>query len=327
MDDDRHMSATPSVSVVICSHNGARNLPTTLQALAHHAAAFSAFEVVLVDSASTEDLLSLSESRQAVASLEQSGVTVLLTRADQPGLTAARIHGAQAARAGVVCFLDDDNEIQDGYLERGVRYFDDSRLGVLVSRVSPRFEVRPPFAVERRQHLLAINEALGDQMILWEPAVLWCPTIGAGLWVRKAAFLAIYEGDLPRAVLPDRTGNRLVSGGDIEIGIWAGRLDYHRAYAPDVRLYHHIPARRLAWPYFARLILGVVRSQATIVELYQLRPSMPRWQRWLRLPGFAAAALAASLTRRDSLRELVFILTAELAECLGPYRIEHVRAH
>jgi hypothetical protein len=61
--------------------------------------------------------------------------------------------------------------------------------------------------------------------------------------------------------------------------------------------------------------------------MYQLRPSHSRWLRWLRLPGFAAAALAAALLRRDSAREFVFILTAELAECLGPYRIEHVRTN
>jgi glycosyltransferase involved in cell wall biosynthesis len=319
-------SRLPRVSVVICSHNGAANLSETLRALARNARTFQAFEVVLVDSTSTEDLLGAPGSREAVESLEQFGIGWLLTRAASGGLTAARVHGARTARADVVCFLDDDNEILDEYLERGLLYFDDARLGVLVSRVSPRFAVRPPPAVERRQHLLALNAALGDEKIVWEPSEAWCPTIGAGLWVRKAMLLVIYDAERPRAVLPDRTESQLTSGGDIEIGIWAGRLGYRRAYAPDARLNHHIPAGRLACPYFTRLIMGVVRSQATIIQMYQLRDVPPRWIRWLRLPGFVVAALAAAVTRRDSLREFIFILTAELAECLGRYRIEGARS-
>ena len=317
-------AAPPRVSVVICSHNGSRNLPTTLAALARNALAFSAFELVIVDSASSEDLLSTEDSRQSVTALDQLGVAVRIVRTERPGLTIARIHGVQAARADVVCFLDDDNEIRDGFLDHGIAYFDDDRLGVLVSRITPRFDVPPPASNVRRPHLLSINDALGNDQILWEPDVAWCPTLGAGLWVRKAVFLMIYS-DPPRAVLADRTGKKLVSGGDIEIGIWAGRLGYRRVYAPDVRLDHHIPVGRLQTRYFLRLIIGVIRSQATLSELYRLRETRARWWQRLRFPAFILAATAVAMTRRDWLREFAFIIAAEFAECLGPleYQANH----
>ncbi len=315
------------VSVIICSHNGCRNLPTTLTALVRNAQAFSAFEVVIVDSASTEDILSVGDSRQSVRALIQLGVDVRMLRSEYPGLTVARIVGVNAARARVVCFLDDDNEICDEYLSRGMAYFDDERLGVLVSRVSSQFAAPAPPSIVRRQHLLAINEALGNVQILWEPEVAWCPTLGAGLWVRKAVFLEIY-GHPPKAVLPDRTGGNLISGGDIEIGIWTGRLNYRRVYAPNVRLNHHIPAGRLTTRYFLRLISGVVRSQATLIEIYQLCEAPPRWWRWWRwwrLPGFILAAVVVALTRRDSFREFAFIVGAEIAECQGSYDLTRMK--
>ncbi|HUQ72503.1 MAG TPA: glycosyltransferase, partial [Planctomycetaceae bacterium] len=283
-----------------------------------NARTFSAFELMIVDSASSEDLLSVDDSRQSVAALEELGVAVRIERTERPGLTVARKHGVRAARSEVVCFLDDDNEIREEYLRRGVGYFEDDRLGVLVSRVSPRFAAAVPPSIVRRQYLLAINDSLGDAPIVWEPDVAWCLTLGAGLWVRKSVFLEIYS-DPPKAILPDRTGRQLISGGDIEIGIWAGRLDYRRAYAPDVRLDHHIPVGRLQTRYFLRLINGVVRSQATLIRLYDLHKPPSRWWRWMRLPAFVVAAVAVAATRRDCLREFAFIVGAELAECLGPY--------
>lgn len=316
--------ALPRLSVVICTFNGGRNLPTTLQALARHARTFTDFEVILVDSASTEDLLQQAASREAVAELERHRVGFRVSRTEQPGLTQARIHGVRNAQSDLVCFLDDDNEIADDYLTNGLAYFSDQQLAVLVSRVSPCFAAAVPPAIVRRQHLLAINEALGERSIVWEPETAWCPTLGAGLWVRKVPFLAIY-GDPPRAVLPDRTGGQLISGGDIEIGIWAGRLGYRRAYAPDARLAHHIPPGRLETRYFLKLITGVVRSQATLIDLYRLHPPSRRWWRWMRLPGFVVAAAALAATRRDPLREFLFIVGAELAECRGPFQVAQLK--
>ncbi|MDZ4683942.1 MAG: glycosyltransferase [Planctomycetaceae bacterium] len=312
------------VSVVICSHNGASNLPSTLAALARNASSFGHFELIIVDSASTEDLLSAEASRHSVAKLEAFGVNVVMIRCQRLGLTLARVEGARAARTDIICLLDDDNEVHDHYIARGVSNFDDDRLGVLVSRISPRFAAPAPSSIVRRQHLLAISEFLGDRRIVWDPGIDWCPTIGAGMWVRRRILLEIYS-DPPKAVLPDRTGSKLISEGDIEIGIWAGRLGYRRTYAPDVCLDHFIPASRLRICYFLRLINGVVRSQATLNEIYHLRKPPRRWWRWLLLPGFVLMAAGVAATRRDCLREFAFIVAAELAECLGPYDLSDLK--
>jgi GT2 family glycosyltransferase len=312
-------SPTTRVAVVICSHNGHRHLPATLTALAHNARTFNDFDLILVDSASTTNLLTGPDISSTLETLRQRGVNVQCVRTEQPGLTTARMLGVQTARTELICFLDDDNVIRDGYLARGVSYFDAARCGLLISRVTPCYAKPPSPAILRRQHLLAINDPLGNAPITWPASEAWCPTLGAGMWVRRGLFLDIYGTPL-RATLPDRTGRQLLSGGDIEIGIWAGRLGFDRTYAPDVALDHQIPAERLQTRYFLRLITGVVRSQATLVQQYQLRPTPSRWWRWLRLPAFITAAAAVAVMRPDPVREFLFIVAAEVAECRGPLR-------
>ncbi|MEV0828786.1 glycosyltransferase family 2 protein [Nonomuraea rubra] len=104
----------PSLSVVICSYNGAARLDRTLDALRTH----PILEIVVVDDASHDGTGDVARDH---------GATVIRHERNR-GAAAARDTGLRAAKGQVVAFLDDDCEpsprwaelLLDAYAEEGV---------------------------------------------------------------------------------------------------------------------------------------------------------------------------------------------------------------
>lgn len=239
-------------------------------------------------------------------------MAVRVVREDQLGLTHARRRAVREARGALVCFLDDDTVPSPTYVATGVAAMSDPRVGLLVSRVSPEWvDHPPPPSLARRAHLFAVNEALGDAPIEWTATI--APTLGAGMWVRRQAFLECV--DHSPSLMADRQGRALTSGGDIEIGCLIGRGGWRRLYVPGLRLSHRIPGRRFELSYACRLIWGIERSTATIESRYGSPPSRVK-----AAVGLAIAVSAAPLLllRRDGARELVFALTRRAGRLRGP---------
>jgi glycosyltransferase involved in cell wall biosynthesis len=308
------MSA-PAVTVVIPTFNGRGRVPRVLEALRAEAGSVE-FEVVVVDNASTDGTAAAVEGHPAAAALRAAGVEVRVLPEPRAGLTHARARGVAGARGGLVCFLDDDNLPQPGYLACGVAAFHDAGVGLLTSRVFPRYEAEPAPAMRRREHLLAINHLLGDEVLDWGATPSLAPTLGAGLWVRKTAFARAAGGRLP-----DRLPGSLSSGGDVELGVAIGGAGFRRLYVPCLRLWHVIPPERVRTRYFCRLIYGIVRSRLAVEALYEGRGGRRRDRAaaLARLLG-GAAAVPALLARRDGRREALFVLVSRWAELRGPLR-------
>jgi glycosyltransferase involved in cell wall biosynthesis len=314
--------STPPTSVVIPTFNGAMRLPHVLAALVAQTAPDRSFEVIVVDNASTDATSLVAREDPAVAQLGARGVAVRVIAEPRQGLTFARIAGVAAARSDAVCFLDDDNLPDPDYLENGIAAFADPSLGLAISRVRPRWETVPPPSVLRRRHLLAINDYLGDEPVDYGASATPAPTIGAGLWVRRSAFLKAVPWERPELLMPDRVGQRLVSGGDIELGVLIGKAGYRRIYAPTLRLVHEIPGRRFETSYLRSLIDGIVRSELTVCEKYDGA------RFGLHDHALAAAQLVKAvcaipwlaLTRDDVQREIAFVLADRWARLKGPLR-------
>jgi len=86
---------SPKVSVIVCSHNGARTIRETLAALEN--LAYPDYEVIVVDDGSTDQT-------SAIASRYK----VRLIRTENNGLSAARNVGMNAASGDIVAYIDDD---------------------------------------------------------------------------------------------------------------------------------------------------------------------------------------------------------------------------
>jgi glycosyltransferase involved in cell wall biosynthesis len=310
----------PGVSVVIATYNGAKRVPEVLAALAAQTAPDGSFEVIVVDNNSTDGTASAVENDPATDALRARGVEVRVVAEKKQGLTHARIKGICEASRELACFLDDDNLPNHDFIKQGPNAFRNPTIGLVVSRVLPSWENVPTRAILQRQSLFAVNGYLGDISQEFDLRSPIAPVIGAGLWVRREAFLRAIPWKTPELLLPDRSGNRLISGGDIEIGILIGRAGYRRIYDPGLCLIHHIPASRLETRYVRRLIQGIVRSELTLKEKYLGERDGLR----SRLT-FVAQLLAApfvGLWRGDARRETAFVAAAAIARLKGPFAIQ-----
>ena len=312
---------TLRASVVIPTFNGAARLPRVLAALVAQTAPPGSFEVVIVDNASTDTTSAVAREDLTVAQLNARGVEVRVIPEFRQGLTYARIAGIATARSDAVCFLDDDNLPDSDYLEHGIAAFADESLGMAISRVRPRWETAPPPSVTRRLHLLAINDFyVGDEPVDYGAAATPAPTIGAGLWVRRSAFLKAVPWEHPEMLMPDRVGQHLVSGGDIELGVLIGKAGYRRAYVPSLRLVHEIPSRRIETAYLRRLIEGIVRSELTVREKYSGAKFGPHDQMIAAVQLCKAICAIPWLMKLGGRREIAFVMADRWARLKGPMR-------
>lgn len=309
-------------SVVIPTFNGATRLPLVFDALADQTAPAGTFEVVVVDNASTDGTTQVANEHPSAERLRARGFRCCTVCEPRQGLTHARIAGLSAASSELVCFLDDDNIPDPEYLKNGIELFSDQSIGLAVSSVRPRWEGAPPSSILRRQHLLAVNQYMGSKLVDFDALALIAPTIGAGMWVRRSAFLAAIPFDQPERLLPDRVGKSLACGGDLEFGILIGNAGYRRVYAPTLRIVHLIPARRLTVSYICRLISGIVRSELTLREKYcgQTYRACDRLKALFAMFAAVLGMPAIALLRADGIREVVFMAADRWARVKGPLR-------
>jgi glycosyltransferase involved in cell wall biosynthesis len=107
------------LSVVICSLNGAAGVDRCLLALEAQTIS-SNLEVIVVDDGSTDNTSEVAHSHYAV----------VITHADNRGLSAARNSGLEAATAAIVAFLDDDCEPEPDWAEMLLAGYGDGVLGI-----------------------------------------------------------------------------------------------------------------------------------------------------------------------------------------------------
>jgi glycosyltransferase involved in cell wall biosynthesis len=103
---------SPTVSVVVATHNRAQRLEALLESL--RAQTFRDFEVVVCDDASTDPTPGVLA--------DPGGLALVVLRNDVAGGPArARNRGWRAARGELIAFTDDDCVASPGWLEAGVR--------------------------------------------------------------------------------------------------------------------------------------------------------------------------------------------------------------
>lgn len=268
------------LSVVVCAHNPRIGvLREVLGALDAQTLPKDMWELVLVDNASDPPLAdALAESMPA------NGRVVV---EESLGLTAARLRGLRETRGDVLAYVDDDNVLAADYLANALGIMDSEEdLGALGGRVHPRYEAPPPDWIKGFESYLACRDLGGEELRThWSegdreyPA---CAPIGAGMVLRRDLMQAYAEqlsqSDLRRKL--DRAGGSLSSSGDIDIGLTVLRAGWEVGYSPRLSIEHIIPASRLEYGYFQRLVHGcMVSTQLLLRELgLDDSPAVPRWK-------------------------------------------------
>ena len=222
------MTPPPACSVVIPSFNGRDLLATCLASIARHRPASVALEVIVADDASTDGTaawLAAAHPWVQVVRLERNG-----------GFCAAANAGIAAARGAVIQLLNNDTEVQPGWIEAGLAAFADPAVGSVAPLVLVRSD---PERVDSAGDQYAVvgwpsKRGHGQATSRWISAP-------AGRVFGASGSSAFYRGEALR-----RVGGYDPSFGsyyeDVDLAFrlrWAG---YDCVYAPDCRIWHDLSA-------------------------------------------------------------------------------------
>lgn len=258
------MDGKPELSVVLCTYNPAPSLiARALRALARQSLDPARCELIVVDNNSSPPLGEAWLSRLAMR-------PVRVVREMRQGLTFARVGGINAARADLICFVDDDNELAVDYLANVLSIAAaEPALGVWGGICEGRLE--RPVGRFKRMWLPHLGVRDFGPEPLTGSGQAWGPhePIGAGICVRRTVaegYVTFVESGEAAGML-GRKGKALLSGEDSLLSRIAHILGLEVGYRPQLRLVHHITAGRLKLRYLARLMSGHGRSFVVLARI------------------------------------------------------------
>jgi len=244
------------ISVIICTYNNASILDRVLDRLARQYCPEGwRWELLVIDNNCAD------ETRQVVERHRKSGQLARLAIVSEStqGLTPARRRGAKETTGEWLAFVDDDCLLDERWLDTAMRFADaHPRCGALGGLVRPHWEG----GAEPLPDSVAWTLACQDHGR--KPCRIWS-LVGAGLILRRTALEQTGWIDAP--FLADRIGQRLVSGGDMEISLRIAACGWDLWYTPDCVIDHVIPAHRTSPNYLKRLAFGLGISQIMVDAL------------------------------------------------------------
>jgi len=279
--NERTNLADLGVSVVICCHNSSARLPETLAHLARQKVASDVrWEVLVVDNASTDGTAQVAEQLWP----KPSPAPLRVVAEPRPGQAHARLRALAEARYEFLSFIDDDNWVcQDWVQIVHSEMLAHADVGVLGASSCPALEVAPPDWFDGFKFLYAITPDVwqaGD--FTHRPGAIW----GAGMAVRKSAWLRVRECDCPQ-LLTGRLKGSMAAGEDIELCYQLRLAGWKLWYEPRLHFQHFLPAGRLCWDYAGRLLYGNGEAGARLgpyqlsLDLFDERPRDPYKYGWL----------------------------------------------
>jgi succinoglycan biosynthesis protein ExoM len=128
------MSSPPSITVVICTYNRPAMFEVALLSCLRHATRRGLnFEIVVADNSVQ------GHAAPIVAQLGAAAATVRVVAVSPPNISLARNAGLRSATAPLVAFMDDDLEVEPGWLDALVDAIGASGADVAVGPVRPVF--------------------------------------------------------------------------------------------------------------------------------------------------------------------------------------------
>lgn len=268
----------PVISVVICTYNpNLTYLSRVLEALRFQTLPMEKWELLLIDNASTESLISK-------IALDWHPASCCI-RENNLGLVHARLRGIQESKSELIVFVDDDNILDKNYLETVLEIsYKWSMLGAWGGQCIAEFESVPPVWTKPFLEMLAIREFNHDRWsnipYRWEEL-----PIGAGSCYRKAVaeeYFHLVHADPKRSKLGS-TGALLLRGEDLDMGFTAYDMGLGVGIFASLKLLHIIPANRLEEQYLLKLIEGTYYSGMVLRSFRTKATTIPFWKHKIRL--------------------------------------------
>jgi glycosyltransferase involved in cell wall biosynthesis len=260
------------VSIVVCCYNSERRIIKVLEHLAAQKVEKSVnWEIIIVDNASTDKT---AETAENYWTREDSSLRVVYE--GKPGLSNARTTGLEEARYSVVSFIDDDNWVEDKWVQKIHSWFiNDEKIGLLGGLSEAVIEGEKPFWFDKEQYSYAVGPQ-GHETGLHSKTMF-----GAGLSIRKRAWTDLQRNGF-QFILADREGAVLTSGGDSELCMAVRLAGYDLYYDSNLKFYHQMPQGRLTWAYKIKLAQSFGRTDPVLNIYYSSINRLKGYKRYVR---------------------------------------------
>jgi glucosyl-dolichyl phosphate glucuronosyltransferase len=255
------VSATPALEVVICTYNNGAMLGGVLSTLAcQRPVETASWSCLVVDNNCTDDTPNVIGRHMLAGAIPD----LRTVRESKQGLTSARLRGARSTTAPWIAFVDDDCFLQSDWIAQAIAFAEShSWVGAFGGRVVLDWEAEPPRYARAYGYCFAEQDHGNfPQQVTF--------LAGAGLVVNRLALSACGWIDAP--LLADRVGEKLVSGGDVEIALRIAGIGRELWYVPQCVLNHRIPARRFSPRYLINVNRNLGISQALADALVSADP-------------------------------------------------------
>lgn len=302
------MSSSPLISVILCAHDPRpHHFQATLDGLRQQDLPVTDWELLVIDNLSKNPLA----GRFDVSWHPRARIIVESTL----GLAHARRRGYAESKGALLVHSDDDNILEPGYLRKAWELHQKHPyVGTFGGEIEPRFDRPPRNELER---------SFGGERLV--PEDVWSHILddnrtmpwGCGMCLRRdvvQSYLDAVAAD-PRRLILGRTGNRFITGEDIDLNYVAVRCGYATGLFHSLRLVHLIPPERMTEAHIVRYRAGNAYSMVILWFLHTGQVVIPRltpagrfffWLRvWTRMTSHERKLeLAMRRARREACADL-----------------------
>lgn len=238
-----------SIALVICTYNNAMLLNRTLSKISEQQVPPEIeWQVLVVNNNCTDETDSVVEKYMSSGKI--AGLAVV--HEPEQGLTPARLCGVKNTDAEWIAFIDDDCLLDPDWVAQAATFASaHPNCGAFGGAVILEWETPPSDLVLK----YAYSFAEQNHGSLPKPVPFLA---GAGVVIRRMALIEC--GWVDRQFLQDRVGNKLISGGDVEMALRLA-AKYELWYNPACRLKHFIPVRRTSKEYLIKINYSLGISQ------------------------------------------------------------------
>jgi glycosyltransferase involved in cell wall biosynthesis len=256
------------ISFIIPTLNRDKLLDRTLLSI-HKQQTKREFEVIVIDNGSTD-------STKAVCDQYLPKIENLVYHYDStPGLLSGRHKGTEISKNEILCFLDDDVELNKNYVENLYLLFtQNNHIKLATGPCLPQYEVTPPdwlnYFWDKTPngsfcHWLSLLD-LGNNEKTVHPNFVW----GLNFCIRKEVLLELngFHPDCVPSALQKYQGD-----GETGLTMKAADQNYIAVYHPGLSLKHYVSKERLTVEYFKkRAFYEGVSKSFTNLRTLSLKP-------------------------------------------------------
>ena len=249
-----------SITIAICTYNGATRLPEVLDALREQRDTDAiTWDILIVDNNSTDNTAAIVE--HYAQNWQASGFVSPLRYSFEPrqGTTYARQRAFQAASGDWVGILDDDNIPPPDWLAQAAYFIQTSaierpHLGAFGGNIRPLFDTEPPPEFDRLAILLAVYDR-GDRAFPYRRDVPNRIVPAApGSFIRRRAWFETIPFDRLRLGGRDERGGTFVGAcEDLEALFYLQNSPWEIWHAPQLYVSHRLPAHRYTRSYLVKI--------------------------------------------------------------------------